>query len=483
MLKEQDAVVRRLMIVFDMAVIAAAFFLAYAFRTRFHSFYSFDLIPSQTVIGNDLGHFSQYVLFLIFAASLWCYLLHKNGVYLSWRLRRARMILWNVSKASGLAFLVLGASLFLFKFAFMSRLFFIVFVMTGFVFLLVQKIFVFIVMHEARRRGFNYRQLLIVGTGRRAEMFLRNVHNHPEWGFRVIGAVEDERGRGIELVDGVSVIGDLKDLGAILHRETVDEVVFIVPRLRLQHIENAIHECETEGVKVTIAVDLFDFEIAKASASELDGMPLLSLSSVVPNTWQLLAKRIMDIAISGLLIIFLSPILAVIAILVKITSQGPVFFKQERVGLNKRRFILYKFRTMVEGAQKDLSQVDIYKEIYEPDWKRKKMRFVTPVGKFLRKFSLDELPQLFNVYLGHMSLVGPRPTLPGEVEQYESWHRRRFCMRPGLTCLWQVNGRRDVKFDDWMKMDLEYLDDWSLWLDLKILIKTIPAVFLSHGAY
>jgi len=483
MLKEQDAVVRRLMIVFDMALIAAAFFLAYAFRTHFRSFYSFDLIPSQTVIGNDPGHFSQYVLFLIFAAPLWSYLLLKSGVYDSWRLRRARTIVWNVIKASALAFTVLGTSLFLFKFAFMSRLFFTIFAVTGFLFLLVEKIFLMIVMREVRRRGYNYRQLLVVGTGRRAEGFLRKVHNHPEWGFRVIGAIEDEPGRGIERVDGVNVIGDLKDLVAILHRETVDEVVFVVPRLRLQHIENAIRECEIEGVKVTIAVDLFDFKIAKASTSELDGLPLLSLSSIVPNAWQLLAKRIMDLVVSGMLIFLLSPAFAVIAILVKITSRGPVFFKQARVGLNKRGFIIYKFRTMVGGAQKDLSQVDIYKEIYEPDWKEKKMRFMTPVGKFLRKFSLDELPQLFNVFLGHMSLVGPRPTLPGEVEQYESWHRRRFSMRPGLTCLWQVNGRRDVRFDEWMRMDLIYLDHWSLGLDIKILMKTIPAVLFSRGAY
>jgi exopolysaccharide biosynthesis polyprenyl glycosylphosphotransferase len=483
MLKEQNAVVRRLMIVFDITVIAAAFFLAYVFRTHFHSFYSFDLIPSHTVIGNNPGHFSQYVLFLIFAAPLWCYLLYRNGAYHSWRLRRSRTILWNVSKASAFAFLILGALLFLFKFTFMSRVFFIVFAVTGFLFLLVEKISVLVVMHEARRRGYNYRQLLMVGTGRRAELFLGKIHNHPEWGLRVIGAVEDELGRGIERVNGVNVIGDLKDLVAILHRETVDEVVFIVPRLRLHHIENAIHECETEGVKATIAVDLFDFKIAKASTSELDGMPLLSMSSIVPNQWQLLAKRIMDLVVSGILIILLSPVLTVIAILVKITSRGPVFFKQTRVGLNKRRFIIYKCRTMVEGSQKELSQVDIYKEIYEPDWKKKKMRLVTPIGKFLRKFSLDELPQIFNVFLGHMSLVGPRPTLPEEVEQYESWHRRRFSMRPGLTCLWQVNGRRDVKFDEWMKMDLEYLDHWSLWLDIKILIKTIPAVFFSHGAY
>jgi len=144
---------------------------------------------------------------------------------------------------------------------------------------------------------------------------------------------------------------------------------------------------------------------------------------------------------------------------------------------------MYKFRTMRMGAQEKLSQVDIHKEIYEPQWKKTKLQYVTPIGRLLRKFSLDEIPQLFNVFLGDMSLVGPRPTLPQEVKQYEAWHRRRFSMRPGLTCLWQVKGRRDIRFEEWMEMDLEYLDNWSLWLDMQILLRTIPAVLFGHGAY
>jgi exopolysaccharide biosynthesis polyprenyl glycosylphosphotransferase len=268
-----------------------------------------------------------------------------------------------------------------------------------------------------------------------------------------------------------------------LHANAIDEVTFVVPRLRLNHIENAIRECEIEGIKVTIAVDLFTMKIARSFQTDLDGMPLLTFKTTVPSERDLFAKRIIDFIVSGICIAIWSPIILIISILIKLTSSGPVYYKQERIGLNGRKFTMYKFRTMRAGAQEKLSQVDIYKEIYEPQWKKTKLLFVTPIGRLLRKFSLDELPQLFNVFWGHMSLVGPRPTLPQEVKQYEAWHRRRFSMRPGLTCLWQVKGRREIKFEEWMQMDLEYLDNWSLWLDIKILIKTIPAVLFGSGAY
>jgi exopolysaccharide biosynthesis polyprenyl glycosylphosphotransferase len=483
MLRENDAVVRRLMMFLDIIVISAAFFLSYLVRLRIPSSYRFGLIASRPFPADVPGLFVLHILFLGAAVPIWCYLLYRNGFYRSWRIWRARNIAWIVFKASAMSGLIFGAAFFLFKLTFMSRLFFLLFAVSGFLFLTAEKIAIFGVMHAIRRRGYNFRQILIVGTGRRAELFIRKIKSHPEWGLRITGAVEDEPGRGITGVDGVKVIGDLGDLRGILHREPIDEVVFVVPRLRLQHIDKAIQECEIEGVKVTVAVDLFDLKIAKAYRSELDDTPLLTFKTTVPTEWELFAKRTMDIILSGLLILLLSPVLLAIAFLIKITSPGPVFFKQVRVGLNKRRFIMHKFRTMVEGAHDDLAQVDIYSEIYGPEWKEKKLAYVTPIGKLLRKSSLDELPQLFDVFLGRMSLVGPRPTLPEEVDQYECWHRRRFSMRPGLTCLWQVNGRREVKFEDWMKMDLEYLDHWSLWLDIKILVKTVPVILFGTGAY
>jgi len=483
MLKEKDVVVRRLMIAFDLLVITAAFLVSYLIRSKLHSLYKFDLFPSKRIIADSPERFSEYLLVLIVVAPLWCFLLHRNGIYNSWRLKKAWNILWIVFKSSLSTIFISGAVFFLFRWMFVSRIFFVIFVLFGFLFLVGEKAAVFSIMHKFRRRGYNYRQLLIVGTGRRAEEFVRRIGRHPEWGLRVVGAIEDEAGRGIEKVDGVRVIGELEQIIGILHRLPIDEVVFVVPRLRLQKVEKAIHECEIEGVKVTVAVDLFDLKIAKSYQTELDGIPLLSFKTTVPDEWQLFLKRAMDVLISGILILILSPILLAIGLFIKITSKGPVLFKQSRIGFNKRRFTLYKYRTMFVGAQENLSKVNIYKEIYEPEWKDKKLKYMTPVGKLMRKFSLDELPQLFNVFLGHMSLVGPRPTLPEEVEQYQNWHRRRFSMRPGVTCLWQVQGRRKIQLNEWMQLDLKYLDSWSLWLDIKILLKTIPAVFFGHGAY
>jgi exopolysaccharide biosynthesis polyprenyl glycosylphosphotransferase len=378
---------------------------------------------------------------------------------------------------------MLGTFIFLFKLTFMSRLFFLLFIGLSLLFIWVEKTAIFMSAHYVRRQGLNTRRLLIVGTGKRAVEFVKRVDRHPEWGFEVVGAVDDEPSRGIHQVGRLAVLGSFEDIPSIFHREAVDEVVFVVPRSRLNSLQGAIDDCETEGVVVTVAVDLFDTKLARSSVTELDGLPLLHFKTTRAKEWELLLKRLFDFAASGAGILVLSPLFLVLAILIKVSSRGPVFFKQARLGLSGRRFTLYKFRTMRLGAQDVLSDVADLNQMTTPEFRDKKTRWITPVGRLMRKFSLDELPQLFNVFIGHMSIVGPRPTVPDEVEKYKDWHRRRFSMKPGITCLWQVNGRNNVAFEDWMKLDLEYLDSWSLWLDAKILLKTVPVVLFGIGAY
>lgn len=483
MLKEKDDLVRRLMISVDMFILFAAYWISYAFRANIRTFYRADVFPGRVIIAEAQGTFSEHLVFIILLIPVWCFFLYRSGAYTSWRLLKGPQVVWIVTKATSFTVFFAGAALFLLKVQFVSRLLFLTFATLGFLVLVAEKLVVLSAMRAVRKGGYNSQQILIIGTGRRAEEFARKIKARPEWGLRIIGAVEDEPGRGIKSVAGIDVLGDLMDIPDILHSVPVDEVVIVIPRSRLNHVEGAIHECEIEGVKVTLAVDLFDLKIAKAQQSEIAGIPLLTFKTTVPSEWQLLAKRAMDIMISGLLIVCLSPLLLVIALMIRLTSPGPVLFRQERVGLNKKRFVILKFRTMLLAAQKELPFVDIYKEIYESRWRDRKLSYVTPVGRMLRKFSLDELPQLFNVFRGDMSLVGPRPTLPQEVDQYQTWFRRRFSMRPGVTCLWQISGRRDIQLAKWMEMDLEYLDNWSLWLDIKILFKTIPAVLMSRGAY
>jgi len=425
----------------------------------------------------------RFWIALALAIPYWCLALYANGLYQSMRTRSYLEILWAVIKSAILTFLLLGTFIFLFKLTFMSRLFFLLFMGFGLMLIWLEKSAIFMSSHYVRRQGLNTRRLLIVGTGKRAIDFTKKADQHPEWGFELLGAIDDEPGRGIHQVGRLKVLGTLDDIPRIFHRDAIDEVVFVVPRSRLNALQGAIDDCETEGVVVNVAVDLFDTKLARSSVAELDGLPLLRFRTTQAKEWELLIKRLFDFASAGLGLLILCPLFLIMAILIKATSKGPVFFKQDRLGLAGRRFTLYKFRTMRLGAHDVLSDVADLNAMTTPEFREKKTRWITPIGRFMRKFSIDELPQLINVFVGHMSIVGPRPTVPDEVDKYKDWHRRRFSMKPGITCLWQVNGRNNIAFEDWMKLDLEYLDNWSLWLDAKILMKTVPVVLFGIGAY
>jgi exopolysaccharide biosynthesis polyprenyl glycosylphosphotransferase len=468
MLKERETVLRRFLIFVDVCVLLFA--------------YLFTFLLNDLLVESPLP-LLKYWLALVFAIPYWCLALYANGMYQSMRTRTYLEILWAIIKAATLTFLLLGTFIFLFRLTFMTRLFFLLFMGFSFFFIWLEKTTIFMSSHYVRRQGLSTRRLLIVGTGKRAIDFVKRTDKHPEWGFEILGAIDDEPGRGVHQVARLSIIGTLEDIPRIFHRDAVDEVVFLVPRSRLNSLQGAIEDCETEGVIVTVAVDLFDTKLARSSVGELDGQPLLHFKTTHAKEWELLIKRIFDFVASGLGIIVLSPVLIISATLIKTTSKGPVLFKQSRLGLSGRTFTLFKFRTMRIGADKFLNEVTDLNDMTTPEFRTKKLSMITPVGRFLRKFSLDELPQLFNVFIGHMSIVGPRPTVPDEVEKFKDWQRRRHSMKPGITCLWQVNGRNNLAFEEWMRLDLEYLDTWSLWLDAKILLKTVPVVLFGIGAY
>jgi exopolysaccharide biosynthesis polyprenyl glycosylphosphotransferase len=277
----------------------------------------------------------------------------------------------------------------------------------------------------------------------------------------------------------------LAKLESVLRHQSVDEVlVSLPPKSYAPLVEKIVRRCEEEGVVVRVRAEIFQLHTAKAYADELEGMPVLTFRSGPKEDWRLIAKRLIDILASAALLLMLAPLFAVVALLIKLNSQGPVFFTQERIGFNKRRFAMLKFRTMINGAEKQQETLEGYNEADGPVFKIKNDPRVTPVGRFLRRFSIDELPQLINVLMGDMSLVGPRPLPVRDVERIDvASHKRRFSIKPGLTCLWQVNGRSNIGFEEWVRMDLQYIDQWSLGLDMLILLKTIPAVFKGPGAY
>jgi exopolysaccharide biosynthesis polyprenyl glycosylphosphotransferase len=307
--------------------------------------------------------------------------------------------------------------------------------------------------------------------------------SHPEWGVEVVGFLSERPGVRLDHVDGSPVLGSIDDLARVLGERVVDEVHVAVSRRTLERLDGPLGLCDEQGVGVRIVLNQLHRLNSQLYLDRVGGVPVLTLASSPQDPVSLILKRAMDVAVSLVALLISAPLFILpAALLVRLTSPGPVVFRQKRVGRNGRLFTLYKLRTMREDAERLKESLAARNEVDGPAFKMKNDPRVTPIGRLLRKLSIDELPQLWNVLRGDMSLVGPRPPLPAEVAKYERWQKRRLSMRPGITCIWQVSGRSDVGFNRWMEMDLEYIDNWSLGLDLKILLKTIPSVFTARGA-
>ncbi len=467
MLKENSIILRRLTILTDIGLLAVSFFLGCLVQFSFNPLYTVD----------------RYIWILPIFVSIWLFFFNIFEGYTSFRIKPLSEILFGILKVSVFGFLVFGSLTYIFKFEVISRAFIILIFFIAAVIIGLKKIGLIIFFRNIRKRGFNYRHILVIGTGKRAQKLIHSLLEHKEMGFVLVGLVDEDAAKVGQIVNGCKVIGTFNDLPDILKNNVVDDVMFVVPRSWLGRIEEIMLFCEVRGLKVHVAVDFFDLKLAKAKQTDFCGLPLLTFESTPDKIWDLMIKRFSDIFVSGISLLLLSPLFAIIVFLIKITSSGPIFFVQRRCSLNGRQFKVYKFRTMVADAEGRLKEIMHHNEMDGPVFKMTNDPRLTPVGRVLRKISADELPQLWNVFKGDMSLIGPRPPLPAEVEKYDHWQRRRLSMKPGLSCLWQVNGRnRIVNFNEWMKLDLEYIDNWSLWLDCKILFKTIPVVLFGIGA-
>jgi exopolysaccharide biosynthesis polyprenyl glycosylphosphotransferase len=463
---------------FDLALMVFSFGLATMLVAREAPATSLAQFLSMRV---KVGNFVLFALFLL----AWHVVFSSYGMYNSKRLSARWAEVFDVAKATTLGCAIVFVAAIFLRIRMVTPLFILLFWVASTLAGAGSRVLLRAMLGGIRRRGRNLREMVVVGTNPRALRFARKIEARPELGYRIAGFVDGYWvGMGMFEQTGYQLVSDLPGFPRFLREQVVDEVVIALPmESSYGKAARIAGLCEQQGIVVRLLSDMFNLRLAQPRAEEFEGEAVTTLSAGSADGWQHLLKRTLDVSVSLVAMLLLSPLLLLAALIVKLTSPGPGFFVQERVGLNKRRFRLYKFRTMVADAAERQRELEHLNEASGAVFKIKNDPRLTPVGKFLRKTSIDELPQLFNVLKGDMSLVGPRP-LPVRDYQgfHEDWQRRRFSVRPGITCLWQISGRSSVAFEKWMELDMQYIDHWSLGLDFKILAKTIPAVIKGAGA-
>jgi len=334
-----------------------------------------------------------------------------------------------------------------------------------------------------RRRGIGIKRVVIVGAGEIGRTVMRTIVARPDLGYRVVGFVDDNPEKGYTDIGRFKALGPLDNLPAVLDEEQPDEVIITLPWMYHRKIMGIVRECERRRVRPRIVPDLFQMSLTQVNVEDLGGVPLIGVRAVAISKGALLVKRLIDVTVAVVGLVLCAPLFLLIALAIRLDSPGPIIFRQTRVGLRGRHFEMYKFRSMHVGAEEQQDMLADLNEADGPIFKIRDDPRLTRVGRILRRLSLDELPQLVNVLRGEMSLVGPRPPIPAEVEKYQEWHKKRLEAPPGMTGLWQVSGRSRLSFDEMVLLDIYYIENWSLWLDFKILMRTIPKVLLGEGAY
>lgn len=464
-----------LLVVSDAAFINVAFAIAYWIRYDLQWFRAVD--PAYNT------SYRSYVPFVIVLTALLLIAFRLEGVY---SLRRGTTWLdemYAIVNGTTTGIIIMVVVTFFYRPLFYSRLIFLYAAVLIPTVLAISRAVKAVILARLRRRGIGVDHVVIVGAGETGRTVLRNLVAQPEYGYRVLGFLDDNPEKGQTDIGPFKALGPIDNLPHILTAYPVDEVIIALPWQYHRRIARVIAEAEKAGVRVRVVPDLLQLSLSRVYMDQVAGIPLLGVREATITGWNLALKRAMDIVISGLGLLLLSPLILLIALAIRLDSPGPVFFKQKRVGRGGKLFTIYKFRSMIENAEEVRPYLEALNEADGPLFKIKDDPRQTRIGRFLRRTSLDELPQLYNVLRGEMSLVGPRPALPEEVAQYQDWHRKRLEVSPGMTGLWQVSGRSKLSFDEMVLLDLYYVENWSPALDLRIILKTIPLVLLGEGAY
>lgn len=423
------------------------------------------------------------ILIVVGFCLLWVIIFDRLGAYSYLRFTSLGKELAKVLKTTLIGVSIFFAAHFFFRFGYIARSYILIFTFTNLLFLALEKTVLLFVAKEIRKSGIGRKRVLVVGAGEEKREFVDVVKKNIDWGLDIVGVITEKDEIQTPNKNGLQTLGTFDEIESVLHGQIIEEVIICVPIEKFDRIRRVLECCEREGVQVRLFSDFFSKILKRVRVDHPYGMNIVSFMTSSDDEIKLYVKRILDVVLSGLMLIVLSPFLLIIAILVKVSSKGPIFYEWNVIGLNKKPFKSWKFRTMVPNA--DAMKTDLLErnEMNGPVFKIKNDPRVTKIGRILRKFSLDELPQLWSVFKGDMSLVGPRPAGPHELARYDSWHRRKLSVKPGLTCLWQVKGRNKIDdFNEWVRLDLEYIENWSLWLDFKILLKTIAVVLRGTGS-
>jgi exopolysaccharide biosynthesis polyprenyl glycosylphosphotransferase len=463
MLRSNAIFFRRIVMVLDAVFILLAFYL------------SFRLLQAGAI-----G--TPHRLFFLGSLPVWIFVLHWMGAYESLRQRSYKRIFLMSCKSAALFSVLQLAALYLLGWDDFPRMTMLLFAALAGTFVGAMRLVVMATLARVRRYGLNSRNVLIVGTDAAAVEYARLVRAQLDWGLQVCGFLRHDGESDSSPYRNIPVLGHVDELAKFVVETPADQVVFSVPSDgRMDRYSELLGFCREVGVEVIFLPQMALMPGAAVHVEDFFGMPVVHYNRTPQQIGGLLLKQMMDSVLSALALILLLPLFVLIATAIKLNSPGPVFFRQARAGLHGRTFRCYKFRTMFVDAEARLAELKHLNEMSGPVFKMRNDPRITGVGRFLRKYSLDELPQFINVFVGDMSLVGPRPPLPAEVAQYTYTQRRRLSIKPGITCIWQVSGRNNIDFDNWVRLDLEYIDKWSLILDIKLLLKTVQTVMRGTG--